>query len=338
MENKLLTGNVIMSSRVSFQRSESDKRYLRRDVDSNLRRTRVQPFVPDQGGPGRPEEGLTNMPATVWKGYISFGLVSFPVRLLSAARAETAHFHLLHKKDLSRLREVWYCTEEDKPIERSEIVKGYELETGGYVTVTEEELKKIAPTTASAMEILQFVASDDVDPLLFESSYYVAADEKVSKPYALFMAALQETKRSAIAKIAMHNREHVVVIRPAEGVLVLHTLYYENELHKTHKTEAPKARFSTKELDMARSLVQKLTAKFKLSEFHDSYRENVERLIEDKQKGKKITNVKQPRKAPVIDLMEALTKSLQTTEASHASEPRDSKQVSKHRPRKRQVA
>ncbi len=156
------------------------------------------------------------MPATVWKGYLSFGLVSFPVRLFSAARAEAVHFHMLHKKDLSRVREVWYCAEEDKPIERSEIVKGYEAAKGEYVTVEDEELKAIAPPTATTMEVLQFVASDDVDPLLFESSYYVAPDEKVSKPYALFMAALQETKRQAIAKIAMHNREHVVLIRAAE--------------------------------------------------------------------------------------------------------------------------
>ena len=97
------------------------------------------------------------MPATVWKGYLSFGLVSFPVRLFSAARAEAVHFHMLHKKDLSRVKEVWYCAEEDKPIERSEIVKGYEVKKGEYVTVDDEELKKIAPTTATTMEVLQFV-------------------------------------------------------------------------------------------------------------------------------------------------------------------------------------
>src|ERR1041385_4512651 len=240
-----------------------------------------------QRRPARREEKL--MPATVWKGYLSFGLVSFPVRLFSAARAESVHFHMLHKKDLSRVKEVWYCAEEDKPIERSEIVKGYEVEKGEYITVEDEELKKIAPTTATTMEVLQFVASDDVDPLLFESSYYVAPEEKVSKPYALFMAALQETKRDAIAKVAMHNREHVVLIRPAEGGLVLHTLYYEDELHKGNKAEAPKTKFSGKELDLAKSLVQHLTAKFNLGEFNDTYRENVERLIEEKKKGEQIT-------------------------------------------------
>lgn len=279
------------------------------------------------------------MAATVWKGYLSFGLVSFPVRLFSAARAEAVHFHMLHKKDLSRVKEVWFCAEEDKAIDRSEMVKGYEVQKGDYVTVDDEELKKIAPTTATTMEILQFVASDQVDPLLFESSYYAAPEEKISKPYALFLAALTETKRDAIAKLAMHNREHVVLIRPAEGGLVLHTLYYEDELHKAHKAEAPKTKFSAKELDMAKSLVQHLTGKFKLGEFHDTYRENVERLIEEKQKGEKITTFKQPRKPAVIDLMEALKKSLQSKTHSGKSEaPTETRRPARKAARKRKAA
>ncbi len=279
------------------------------------------------------------MPATVWKGYLSFGLVSFPVRLFSAARAETVHFHMLHRKDLSRIKEVWYCAEENKPIERSEIVKGYEAKKGDYVVVDEDELKKIAPATATTMEILQFVPNDDVDPLWFESSYYVAPEENVGKPYALFLAAMTDTKRYAIAKVAMHNREHVVLIRPAEGGLVLHTLYYQDELHKANKAEAPKTKFSAKELEMARSLVGHLTAPFKPGEFHDTYRENVARLIEEKKKGQKITTVTQPRKAPVIDLMEALKKSLQSPVPSTASgKPERTRNTTKKPARKRKAA
>lgn len=250
------------------------------------------------------------MPATVWKGYLSFGLVSFPVRLFAAARPEAVHFHMLHKKDLSRIKEVFYCVDEDKPVDRSEIVKGFEASKGEYVVVDDEDLKKVAPPTASTMDILQFVSRDDVDPILFESSYYVAPEEAVSKPYALFLAALSDTKQDAIAKIAMHNREHVVLIRPSDDALVLHTLYYEDELHKANKGAAPKSKFSPKELEMAKTLIKNLTAPFKPNEFHDEYRENVEHLIEQKRKGKKITAVKQPHKAPVIDLMDALKRSL----------------------------
>jgi DNA end-binding protein Ku len=256
------------------------------------------------------------MPATVWKGFISFGLVSFPVRLFSAARAETVHFHMLHKKDQSRLKEVWYCAGENKPVDRSDIVKGYEVSKGKYVVVEDEELKKIAPTTATTMDILQFVGSDEVDPIYFESSYYVAADDKTAKPYALFMAALADTKQDAIAKIAMHNREHIVLIRPADGGLVLHTLFYSGELHKANRAEAPKTKYSAKEMELAKSLVNHLKAPFKPQEFKDNYRENVETLIEQKRKRQKITTTEQPRRAPVIDLMEALKRSLESSRST----------------------
>jgi DNA end-binding protein Ku len=271
------------------------------------------------------------MPATVWKGFISFGLVSFPVRLFAAARAETVHFHMLHKRDLSRVKEVWYCAEENKPIDRSDIVKGYETGKNQYVVVDDEELNKIAPTTATTMDILQFVSSDEVDPIFFQSSYYVAAENSTAKPYVLFMAALSATKQDAIAKIAMHNREHIVLIRPSAGGLVLHTLYYPDELHKANKSETPSAKYTAKELELARSLVSHLTAPFKPEQFHDTYRENVERLIRQKQKGQKITTVEQPRKAPVIDLMEALKRSLQAGKAVKSAPTADRAKKSSRR-------
>ncbi|MEO8368439.1 MAG: Ku protein [Candidatus Solibacter sp.] len=258
------------------------------------------------------------MPSTVWKGFISFGLVSFPVRLFAAARGETVHFHMLHKKDMSRVKEVWYCAAENKPIDRSEIIKGYQTSKSKYVAVEDEELKKIAPPTATTMEILQFVASDEVDPILFERSYYVAAESSSAKPYVLFLAALSETSQDAIAKVAMHNREHLVLIRPSGGGLVLHTLFYPAELHKANKSETPSSKYSAKELELAKSLVNHLTAPFKPNQFQDTYRENVERLIKQKQKGKEITVTEQPRKAPVVDLLEALKRSLNAHKPSKA--------------------
>ena len=275
------------------------------------------------------------MPATIWKGFISFGLVSFPVRLFSAARAERVRFHMLHKKDLSRVREVWFCAEEDKQIERSDIVKGYETGEGEYIVVEEEQLKKIAPPTATTMDILQFVGDDEVDPMFFESSYYIA-HEGAAKPFTLFMKALTETRQNAIAKVSMHNREHVVLIRPSNGGLVLHTLFYPDELHESNKVEAPNSKYSAKELELAISLVKHLTGPFNPGEFRDEYRENVERLIEQQRKGQKITTIKQPRKAPVIDLMEALKRSLKSSSAKPAvrSSPRgrvSNKAAGRHR-------
>src|ERR1051325_7915404 len=150
------------------------------------------------------------MPSTVWRGYVSFGLVSFPVRLFAAARPEGIHFHLLHQKDLSRIKEVWYCAEEDKPVD--DIVKGFEVSKGEYVVIDDAELKSVAPPTAQVMEILQFVRAGDVDPIFLEKSYYVGAEEAGSKPYALLLAAMNETKYYAVAKLAMHSREHIVII------------------------------------------------------------------------------------------------------------------------------
>ena len=266
------------------------------------------------------------MPAIVWKGYISFGLVSFPVRLYSAARSEAIHFHMLHKKDLSRVKEVWYCAEEDEPIKRSDMVKGYEVSKGKYVVVEDEELKKIAPPTATTMEVLQFVPEDSVDPILFERSYYIGPDEKVSKPYALFLRAIEETKRYAVAKLTMHGRENIVLIRGSDNGLVLHTLFYPDELHKANKQASPaKTNPSRKELDLAKTLIQQFSGSFKPDQFHDVYRENVEKLIEQKRKGQKITTIQQPKPAKVLDLMEALQQSI--NKAGKASPKKHARKV-----------
>jgi DNA end-binding protein Ku len=261
------------------------------------------------------------MAAIVWKGFVSFGLVSFPVRLFAAARSESIHFHMLHKKDLSRVKEVWYCAEEDKRIERADMVKGYEISKGEYVVVEDEELKKVAPATASTMDILQFVREAEVDPIYFEKSHYVAPGDGGSKPYALFMKALQATKFNAIAKASMHGREDTVLIRAAGDQLILHTLYYENELHAGNRAAGEKAAGTAKELALAVQLVQHLAAPFKPEEFHDTYRENVERLIEQKKKGSKITLEPKVKRAPVIDLMEALQKSLKASGSGSKKTP-----------------
>ncbi len=261
------------------------------------------------------------MAAIVWKGYIAFGLVSFPVRLHTAGRPESVHFHMLHRKDLSRVKEVWYCATEDKPIERSEIVKGYETAKGEYVTVEDDELDAIAPETASTMEILQFVKEAEVDPIYFEHSYYVAPGDEITKPYALFLKALEQTGYSALARVAMHGREHVVLIRHTENGLLLHTLFYEDELHESHRENIPGKASATKgEIDLAVRLIRQLAAPFAPEKFHDTYRERVNELVTKKAKGETITKHLKPKSAPVIYLMEALKKSLASK--SPAKRPR----------------
>ncbi len=259
------------------------------------------------------------MPATVWKGYLSFGLVSFPIRLSSAARPETVHFHMLHKKDLSRVKEVWYCASEDRPLEKSEIVKGFEYAKNQYVVIEPDELEKVAPPTARNMEILEFVRMDDVDPIFLEKSYYVAPEEAVSRPYVLLLEAMRQTRYDALAKVAMHGREHIVILRPTDTGIVLHTMYFVDELHKEKESSVDKPdEFNKKELDMAKKLIESLAGSFEPEKYHDEYKGNVEHLIEQKRNGQKVTPISQPKSAPVMDLMQALQKSL---EASGRAKP-----------------
>ena len=277
------------------------------------------------------------MPATVWKGYLSFGLVSFPIRLSAAARPETVHFHMLHKKDLSRVKEVWYCAAEDRPLEKSEIVKGFEYAKNQYVVIEPEDLEKVAPPTARTMDILEFVRMEEVDPIFLEKSYYVAPEEAVSRPYALLLEAMKQTRYDALAKVSMHGREHIVILRPTENGIVLHTMYFVDELHQANenpKTEAK--RFDKKELDMAKKLVEALAGNFEPGKYHDEDKTNVEQLLESKRKGQKVTPIKQPKSAPVLDLMQALQNSLKQQGAKpSAALPKNAKETARKAARKR---
>lgn len=275
------------------------------------------------------------MAATVWKGFISFGLVSFPIRLQVAAREKSIQFHLLHKKDLSRVKEVYFCQAENKALKREDLVKGYEVSKNEYVVVEPAELDKIAPQTAKAMEILQFVKSDDFDLVYLDKSYHVLPDGDVVKPYALFREAMKQRGQYAIAKVAMHNREHVVVIRPDGNELTLHTMFFANEIQQVEvKTGSEK--FSPQELKLAGQLIDTLTAKFDPRKFHDEYQANVERLIEQKQKGERVTATKTEKPARVVNILDALRKSVAENKTGEGTKGRSQKLRTK--PRKRPAA
>jgi DNA end-binding protein Ku len=261
------------------------------------------------------------MAATVWKGFVSFGLVSFPVRLQVAAREKSIRFHLLHKKDLSRVKEVYFCQTEDKPLKREDLVKGYEVSKEEYVVVDETELDKIAPKTAKVMDILQFVKADDFDPVFLDKSYHLIPDGDVTKPYALFREAMKKRGQYALAKVAMHNREHLVAIRPDGGELMLHTMFFADEIQGAEvKTGLEK--FSVKEMKLAGQLIDTLTAKFDPEKFHDEYRDRVQQLIEQKRKGERITVPRRERPAPVVNILDALRKSLAENKSGSKAKPR----------------
>lgn len=251
------------------------------------------------------------MAANVWKGHLTFGLVSFPVRLAVAARGESISFNQLHKEDGSRIKLVTFCQKEDKPIPRSEIVKGYEYEKDHYVVIDDEDIKKVAPKTAKVMEILEFVKGGDVDPVYLETSYYLSPEEGGEKPYALLFEAMRATGYYGIAKVAMHNREHIVIVRPTQKGMMLHTMYYRNEIRMADEFTTDTSQIKEKELTLARTLIETLAGEFEPEKYHDTYRDNLEKMIQAKMDGQKVVETPTPHVAPVIDIMDALRKSLE---------------------------
>src|SRR5437764_4963973 len=251
------------------------------------------------------------MPSSVWSGYLTFGLISMPVKLFSGARSTHVSFNMLHRDDLSRVKQQLYCPVDERVVERSEIVKGYEYRKGEYVVIEPEEIKRIEPKTAKAMEILEFVKADEVDPIYFESSYYLVPEEAGRRPYALLTRALEETNFVAIAKLTMHNREYTVFMRPYNGGMMLHTMYYAEEVKQVESFGAPDVELRDAEVKVAHQLIEALAGDWDPEKYHDSFQENLKKLIETKLEGGKITEVEKPKKlAPVVDLMSALKQSL----------------------------
>jgi DNA end-binding protein Ku len=251
------------------------------------------------------------MAASVWTGYLTFGLISMPVRLFSGARSSSVSFNMLHRDDLSRLKQQYVCLADGKVVERSEIVKGYEYRKDEYVVIEPDEIKKIEPKTAKTMEILEFVKASDVDPVFFESSYYMLPEEAGRRPYALLTKALEESEYVAIAKLTMHNREYTVFLRPHEGGMMLHTMYYAEEVKQVEGFGAPDVELKDAEVKVAHQLIEALAADWDPEKYHDTFQDNVKNLIQTKLEGGKIAEVEKPKKlAPVVDLMSALKQSL----------------------------
>jgi DNA end-binding protein Ku len=212
------------------------------------------------------------------------------------------------------VKQQLYCPADERVIDRSEVVKGYEFRKGEYVIIEPEEIKKIEPKTAKAMEILEFVKQEEIDPVYFESSYYLAPDEAGRKPYALLSRAMKETGFIAIAKLTMHNREYTVFLRPYEQGLMLHTMFYEEEIREAPSLSGH-SEIKEGEVKVAHQLIEALAADWDPAKYHDTFEENLKTLIKAHLEGKEVTAVEKPRKvAPPTDLMAALKQSLAAME------------------------
>src|SRR5215467_11196035 len=220
------------------------------------------------------------MAASVWSGYLTFRLISMPVRLFSGARSSSISFNMLHRDDLSRVKQQLYSPVDNRVIGRDEIVKGYEYRKDEYVVVEPDEIKKIEPKTAKTMEILEFVKSSDVDPIYFESSYYMMPEEAGRRPYALLSKALEESEYVAIAKLTMHNREYTVFLRPHKGGMMLHTMYYSDEVREVESFGAPDVEIKEAEIKVAHQLIEALSGDWDPEKYHDTFQDNLKKLIE----------------------------------------------------------
>ena len=234
-----------------------------------------------------------------------------PVRLFSGARSSGISFNMLHRTDKVRVKQQYICPVENVVVDRSDIVKGYEFRKDEYIIIEPEEIKKIEPQTAKTMEILEFVKAGDVDPVYFESSYYMLPEEAGRRPYALLTKALEESEYVAIAKITMHNREYTVFLRPHEGGMMLHTMYYAEEVKKVEGFGAPDVELKESEVKVAHQLIEALADEWDPEKYKDGFQENLKKLIETKLEGGEVAAVEKPKKlAPVVDLMAALKQSL----------------------------
>jgi DNA end-binding protein Ku len=266
------------------------------------------------------------MPRSIWSGAISFGLVNVPVKLFTATSPKTVRFHQLNEKTGARIQQKRVDPSTGEEVPYDQIVKGYELTRDRYVIVKPEELESLAPEKTRTIDIEDFVELSEIDPIYFDHAYYLVPDKGAAKAYGLLLEAMKETGKVAIARVVLRSKEQLVAIRAADGVLVMETMIFSDEVVSPDALDdlpaAEDRNISDRELKMARQLVDSLTSEFDPSRYRDEYREKVLDLIERKAAGEEIAvQPEAPAPARVPDLMAALEASLAAVKADGKSEP-----------------
>jgi DNA end-binding protein Ku len=259
---------------------------------------------------------------TIWKGAISFGLVTIPVRVYGATEEKSLRFHQLHAPDGGRIRYKRVCSVDGEEVEWSEIVKGYEYEKDHYVTLTEEELDSLPVASARAIEIERFVDAEQIDPIFFQKSYYLVPEPTGLKAYQLLREAMADDDKVALAKVAFRDKEHLATLRLRDNVFVLETMFWPDEI-RAPKFEVldEEVQARPQEVRMARSLIESLSADFEPEEFRDEYRAALEELVAKKVQGEEITYSEEAEPSTVVDLMEALRASVEAAKAGKEEKP-----------------
>ena len=250
------------------------------------------------------------MPRSLWKGAVSFGMVTIPIKMYTATEEKDIAFNMLHKTDGERIKMQRFCPADEEVVEMSDIVKGYEISPGNYVIMEADDFEKVPVDTTRTIEITDFVPLDQIDPIYYQKTYYLEPEKVGGKSFALLRAVLQDSSLVALAKVTLRQKEQLCTLRVYNDVIALETMFYPDEIRETEGLEAPQVSINDKELDMARSLVDMLKGDFEPEKYHDNYREALIELIEAKAEGQEITRPK-PVAGKVTDLMEALRASVE---------------------------
>jgi DNA end-binding protein Ku len=253
----------------------------------------------------------------IWSGTISFGLVSVPVRMYTATASQELRFHFLDRRDMSPIGYDKVNKETGESVDPENIIRGFEVEKGRFVEVTEEDVDRLDIELTHTIDICDFVSIDEIDPLFFRKGYYLLPQEGAEKPYRLLVKALQETGRVAIAKVVIRNKQHLSCIRPVDDALVLETMYYADEVRQPEA--APKPQVREAEVDMAKTLIENLAAEWDPERYHDRYRNELLELLQKKAEGAELPEPQQEEGGEVVDLMEALRQSVAATKRSRSS-------------------
>jgi DNA end-binding protein Ku len=248
----------------------------------------------------------------IWSGTISFGLVSVPVKMYSATESKELRFHFLHKKDLQPIGYDKVRKDTGRHVDPDDVVRGFEIEKGRYVPIEDEDLDRLDVELTHSVDICDFVDLEEIDPIYYRKAYYLLPQDEAEKPYRLLVKALDETAKVGIAKVVIRNKQHLAALRAHDGVLVLETMYYADEVRKPEKANG-NVRVQKAEVDMAKSLVDNLSAPFKPEKYDDTYRKELLSLIRAKAKGKKLPEPQEEEEAEVVDLMAALRESVDQT-------------------------
>lgn len=252
------------------------------------------------------------MPRPIWKGAITFGMISIPVKLFGATESKDLAFNTLHKTCKSRLKQKRWCPVDDREVFQDEVVKAYEYSKDSYVEITDEDLEALPLPSKHTIELTSFVKQAEIDPVYFERTYYLEPEQVGAKPYALLLRALNTKGVAAVAKVALRNKESLCVLRASEhGVLMLETLYYPDEIRTTDLPSSPEVLVSQPELAMALSLVEMLEEPFDPSKYSDQYRNALLEVIEAKRNGEAIVAPPEVQAPKTVDLMAALKASLE---------------------------